>query len=225
MPVLWKNRNKPENQSVEVAAGAVEPGPSDVGRYSTNREIAVVGETSRSSNATADGLRVSNRGTENWEKKEMNSIDRSAHLRPDVSHSSGAPTVIRAGLHLEGNIKTADDILLEGSIVGEVSANSITISAGATLSGNVSAATIIVDGVVEGVIRCIKLQVNTSGAVSGELHHSVMVVEAGAVIQGTVFRTEQRRQSPPVVVASVTGIADVGSVANQGKEGVEVVGG
>lgn len=120
----------------------------------------------------------------------------------DAGPASGAPTVIREGLRLEGNVHTHNDILLEGSIRGEVTANSITIAAGATLSGTVSAAVIVVDGTLEGVVRCIKLQVNTTGAVSGEIHHSVLVVEAGATIEGTVFRTERQTEAAPVVPVS-----------------------
>lgn len=118
------------------------------------------------------------------------SMNTSIRMPLEAANPANAPTVIRAGLHLEGNIRTTDDILLEGSVRGEVSANSITIAAGAFLSGNVSATVIVVDGTVEGLVRCLKLQVNTTGAVSGEIHHSILVVEAGASIEGTVFRTE-----------------------------------
>ena len=140
------------------------------------------------------------------EKPAMNTSYRMPFDRiGDPLSASGAPTVIRAGLHLEGNIRTSDDILLEGSVRGEVTANSITIATGATLSGTVSAAVIVVDGTVEGVIRCMKLQVNTNGAVSGEIHHSVLVVEAGAAIEGTVFRTE--RSAEPAVSSMVAPVA------------------
>lgn len=134
------------------------------------------------------------------EKPAMNT---SIRLPLEPAMSSGAPTVIRAGLHLDGNIRTTDDILLEGSIRGEVTANSITVAAGATLSGNVSATVIVVDGMIEGVVRCLKLQVNTTGAVSGEIHHSILVVEAGAAIEGTVFRTDRLVEEPAPVAAYV----------------------
>lgn len=139
------------------------------------------------------------------EKPSMNTsfrlpFDRSSAYGDDAA---GAPTVIRAGLHLEGNIRTGDDILLEGSIRGDVVANSITVAAGATLSGTVSAAVIVVDGTIEGVVRCIKLQVNTTGSVSGEIHHSVLVVEAGAAIEGTVFRSDRSHEEQAQVVAAV----------------------
>lgn len=135
------------------------------------------------------------------EKPAMNT---SIRLPLEPAMSSGAPTVIRAGLHLDGNIRTTDDILLEGSIRGEVTANSITVAAGATLSGNVSATVIVVDGMIEGVVRCLKLQVNTTGAVSGEIHHSILVVEAGAAIEGTVFRTDRLVEEPAPVAAFVS---------------------
>lgn len=131
------------------------------------------------------------------EKLTVNSLIR---LPSEPNATSGAPSVIRAGLHLEGNIRTPNDIVLEGSVRGEVSANSITVAAGASLSGNVSAAVIVVDGVLEGVIRCIKLQINTTGSVSGEIHHSTLVVEAGAAIEGALFRSDRAsgEQHPPV---------------------------
>lgn len=128
-------------------------------------------------------------------------MNTSIRLPLEPAQSAGAPTVIRAGLHLDGNIRTANDILLEGSVRGEVIANSITVAAGATLSGNVSATVIVVDGVVEGVVRCLKLQVNTTGTVSGEIHHSILVVEAGAAIEGTVFRTDRVVEEPAPVVS------------------------
>ena len=42
-----------------------------------------------------------------------------------------------------------------------------------------------------------KLQVNTTGSVSGEIHHSILVVEAGAAIEGTVFRTDSAAHFAP----------------------------
>jgi|GEM_PF-2197391 cytoskeletal protein CcmA (bactofilin family) len=132
------------------------------------------------------------------EEIKMNTPARTSFDRNGAADSnSTSPTVIRAGLHLEGNIRTVNDILLEGSVRGDVSANSITVATGASLSGTVSATVIIVDGTIEGVVNCMKLQVNTTGSVSGEIHHSILVVEAGAAIEGTVFRTDSAAHFAP----------------------------
>jgi cytoskeletal protein CcmA (bactofilin family) len=162
---------------MSVSAASEITGATDVSQIN-NHEAIILTET----NLETGGA---------LESRLMNADMKSSYKLAGVGHSTGAPTIIRAGLHLEGSIKTADDILLEGTLRGEVVANSITIAAGATLSGSVSASVIVVDGSLDGVVRCIKLQVNTTGAVSGEIHNKVLVVESGAVIEGSVFRNEK----------------------------------
>lgn len=206
MARLWGRKGSSNGAKED---GQNEPGDSgaDASPINDAGDTITQGDTAPDDGASHDSTDVARPVGVGLEKSAMNTTIRSPFTRHEAGSSSGAPTVIRAGLHLEGNIRTADDILLEGSVRGEVTANSITVAAGATLSGNVSAAVIIIDGLVEGVVRCIKLQVNTTGAVAGEIHHSVMVVEAGASIQGTVFRTERHSEvteSASAVTPTVT---------------------
>ena len=117
---------------------------------------------------------------------------------------NGAPTIIRAGLQIDGNIKTSSDILLEGEINGEVRANSITVAAGSRLKGSIFAAMVIVDGEVEGIVKCMKLQVNTTGSVSGEIYHSILVVEAGGKIDGKIVRQEKEQPTATRLISDET---------------------
>ncbi|AWB50691.1 hypothetical protein HYN69_19100 (plasmid) [Gemmobacter aquarius] len=173
--------------------GTRNDGRSEIEKPIDNNELGVASLRSETSSAVeVDELHKPAAVNESISiSTEKITVNSSTRMPVQATTSSSEPTVIRAGLHLEGNIRTANDVLLEGSVRGEVSANSITISAGASLSGIVSATTIVVDGVVEGVIRCLKLQVNTTGSISGEIHHSILVVEAGAIIEGTVFRSDR----------------------------------
>jgi cytoskeletal protein CcmA (bactofilin family) len=85
-----------------------------------------------------------------------------------------------------------------------VRANSITIAAGSRLKGSIYATMVIVDGDVEGMVKCMKLQVNTTGSVSGEIYHSILVVESGGKIDGKIVRQEKEQPAPTRLLADET---------------------
>jgi cytoskeletal protein CcmA (bactofilin family) len=210
MTKLWQRKPK----SVIVKAGGTELVESN--SVSLDHLVA---PTDNSIHKSEIGMDLKQDETENgaWKRGSsgngiIEKISRTHSGLIEAGSSSAAPTIIRSGLHLQGNIRTTSDILLEGSIEGEVVANTVTIAAGAKLVGNVTASVIVVDGSLEGVVACVKLQVNTTGKVAGELHQRVLVVEAGASVEGSVFRTTEsvvQDLSEPEVVVELFGPNDV----------------
>lgn len=100
-------------------------------------------------------------------------------------------SIVRAGVVIEGEFVSPDDIVVEGTINGHVRANNITVAAGATILGTVDAAVVTVDGQVKGEVHCTRLQVNTGGCVEGKIVHAILVVEPGASIEATIHRRAQ----------------------------------
>lgn len=100
-------------------------------------------------------------------------------------------SIVRAGVVIEGEFVTPDDVLIEGTINGHVRANNITVAAGATIVGTVDAAVLTVDGKIKGDVNCTRLQVNTGGCVEGKIVHAILVVEPGANIEAAVHRKSQ----------------------------------
>lgn len=115
----------------------------------------------------------------------------------------GGITVIRSGAVFNGRMRTSDDVHIEGVIEGELYANSVTVAEGAVIRGTISADLVRVRGTVEGTVECVKLQIDCTGHVSGDIHHALMVVEAGAIIDGNVYRSDQTSSQRSVQVVPI----------------------
>lgn len=97
-------------------------------------------------------------------------------------------TVIHAGMRVEGKLITSGDVLIEGTVSGEVRGCVITIANGAKVLGKVSADEVVIDGTIEGTVTCIKLRINTDATAKGEFTQSILSVSPGAMFEGTIHQ-------------------------------------
>ncbi len=61
-----------------------------------------------------------------------------------------SPTIIGAGCHLDGNIKTDHNVQIHGSVKGNIVADTIVIGRGAIINGNIRANTLFLHGNLQG---------------------------------------------------------------------------
>lgn len=103
--------------------------------------------------------------------------------RPDVTES-----VIGADLAIEGAITGNGNVRLAGRFTGDVTVDgTVTIEAGAKLSGGVRAVTVAIAGELEGnVIEATRVDVHASGAVTGDLKADTLTLAAGSRVRGHV---------------------------------------
>ncbi|MGC8762637.1 MAG: bactofilin family protein [Acidobacteriota bacterium] len=101
-------------------------------------------------------------------------------------------TRIDAGSRLKGTLETADDLLLEGVLVGEVRSTArVVIARGARLEGPLSARDVEVGGTVEGPVTATGwVAIRSGGRVAGDIRAGHILVEDGAVVQGRVLAGE-----------------------------------
>lgn len=104
-------------------------------------------------------------------------------------------TIVRSGVLIEGEFSSPDDILIEGTVKGNVRANLVIVEDGAFILGAIDASVVMVRGRVEGEVNCTRLQVSTGGSVQGTICHSILVVEPGATIEGSVSRKKSSSYS------------------------------
>ena len=58
---------------------------------------------------------------------------------PAASMTSGEPSVISADLKLIGNVHSAGDVQVDGTIEGDINSRSLTVGAGARIDGSITA--------------------------------------------------------------------------------------
>jgi cytoskeletal protein CcmA (bactofilin family) len=99
-----------------------------------------------------------------------------------------ASTVIGAGITVEGDITTDEDVVVEGTIRGKLSAKEgVTIEHGATVEADVVSGSLVVAGALTGNITATERVDLQSGArVIGNVKASRVTIADGAQFKGNV---------------------------------------
>ena len=104
--------------------------------------------------------------------------------------NSRIETLIAAGTRIEGNMFVSGGVHLEGTVVGNVTAEQgvaavLSIAPKGLVEGCVDVPRVIVHGEVRGDIRARdKVELGPTAKVSGDVSYGVIEMAAGAVIQG-----------------------------------------
>jgi cytoskeletal protein CcmA (bactofilin family) len=101
--------------------------------------------------------------------------------RPD-----GPESLIDAASSIDGVFTVGHHLRIEGEAKGEIICQgTVTIADGARVSAKVSAASVIVAGMLEGEIVCReRLQILPSGRVSGTVTTGSLIIQEGALYEG-----------------------------------------
>ncbi|MEL6235348.1 MAG: polymer-forming cytoskeletal protein [Pseudomonadota bacterium] len=100
------------------------------------------------------------------------------------------PSVLSSDLTVRGNVLTAGDIQVEGTVEGDIRAHLLTVGETATIKGEVVADDVVVNGRVMGRLRGIKVRLTSSARVEGDIIHKTIAIESGAHFEGSVSRAE-----------------------------------
>ncbi len=110
--------------------------------------------------------------------------------------SSSAPaakppaSVLSSDLTVVGNLKTAGDIQIEGTVEGDIRAHLLTVGEGATVKGECMADDVVVNGRIIGKVRGLKVRLTATARVEGDIIHKTIAIESGAHFEGSVQRQE-----------------------------------
>jgi len=134
---------------------------------------------------------------------------------PSSSHATiGASTVssraaacISQGIKIKGEVTGSEDLFVDGVVDGKLSLTngSLTIGPNGTVKADVTAREVIVRGKVEGkVTGRDKVQLSSTGEVTGEVQTDRLAIEDGALLRGKVEAGRQPSKISEVKAASAT---------------------
>jgi cytoskeletal protein CcmA (bactofilin family) len=112
-----------------------------------------------------------------------------------------APSWVTSGIKIKGEISGREDLFLDGAFEGKIhiADGSFTVGLNARVNAEIEAREIIVRGEVIGTLKAgERVQVWSTGSVTGDMETRGIVIEEGAVLRGKVeLRQKDQPPQPP----------------------------
>ena len=155
-------------------------------------------------------------------------MNKSQSVGGTVGQSTAAPraeeSVISAGLKVVGNLESEGDIVIAGTVEGDINSHGLTISQGATVKGSIKAEVVTVLGIVQGEVNARSVGIAKTGEMTGDVIYGSLAIEDGAIIDGNCRHAKNDGDAKVSKLKAVEGgatqtpVADVASDAVKEKE-------
>ena len=108
-------------------------------------------------------------------------------------------TMIAKSTHIEGEIKGAGEVRIEGTIKGRIDCSAtVFIDQNGQVEGEIKAETVIIAGTVKGdILGSQKLELTQTARVEGDITSPRILIREGATFQGQVFMTGRKGPKKP----------------------------
>lgn len=117
-------------------------------------------------------------------------------------------SLIAEGSKIEGNFDFTDGLRIDGTLIGNVSAKTdlasiLVISESATVTGEIKADHIIINGMVNGPVYArVLLELQPKARIFGDVHYQALEMHQGATITGQLRPNTESEQKPTLKLAS-----------------------
>ncbi len=95
---------------------------------------------------------------------------------PSTPRAKPPASVLSSDLTVKGNLKTAGDIQIEGTVEGDIRAHLLTVGEGATVRGECIADDVVVNGRIIGRVRGLKVRLTSTARVEGDIIHKTIAI-------------------------------------------------
>jgi cytoskeletal protein CcmA (bactofilin family) len=103
-------------------------------------------------------------------------------------------TLISEGCILDGNLKAPAYARIDGHITGDIIVDEgLILGEKGSIQGNVITKEMVVYGIVNGNLQTNSLEIKASGKVTGEIRTQTLMVENGAVYNGSLSMTQNNK--------------------------------
>ncbi len=100
---------------------------------------------------------------------------------------AGQTLTVGAGIRLEGEITNCQILIVEGQLDGSAKSSVLQIADGGAFNGEAEIETAVVSGCFEGKLTATqRLEIRSSGRVSGDISYAAIAIEAGGQISGNI---------------------------------------
>ena len=107
-----------------------------------------------------------------------------APAEPSQPRKLTAASLVAEDVVMRGNIATAGDLHLDGTVEGDLAAGRLTIGESGVVIGTIQAESIDIRGRVKGTISARQVRLWATARVDGDISHAELSIETGAHFEG-----------------------------------------
>ena len=98
------------------------------------------------------------------------------------------PSIISSDMVIRGELTGAGDLQIEGKVYGRIDVGHLVLADGGVVEGEIVAKAVRISGALTGTISAASVTLSSTAKVQGDITHDVLVMEAGAQLEGAVRR-------------------------------------
>lgn len=130
-------------------------------------------------------------------------------VRKPMSAPRAGGSAIGSGLIVDGNVTGTGELMLDGTVRGDVKCSHLIVGESGNIEGKVEAESIEVRGRILGAITGKQIKLQATAYVEGDITHEQLAIDVGAYFQGRCLQT--RRAEAPAPAAPSSPAADFGT--------------
>jgi len=100
------------------------------------------------------------------------------------------PSMIGPDVTILGNLISNGEIQIDGEVKGDLHGTHIVVGEKARIHGGVTGEEVVIRGHVNGSVRGLKVMLQSSSHVEGDIHHQSFAIEQGAYFEGKSRRSD-----------------------------------
>src|SRR6266576_3733499 len=160
---------------------------------------------------------------EMWKKEDAKPEGVSDHSATPANSatSSSAAAGISQGIRIKGEVTGSEDLFVDGMVEGKLSLTTnscLTVGPNGHVKADVLAREVIVRGKIEGKVTGLdKVQLWSTGHVTGEVQTDRLTIEDGALLRGRVEAGKQPTKTAEIKASAATASAAPSATASTGK--------
>ena len=110
------------------------------------------------------------------------------------AHEKQSPTIIGAGCKLTGDIKTDHTVQIHGTIVGNVTAETVIIGRGGKVTGRVTATNLFLHGTLDGPATVNTANMYSAAQMTGVLAYYTLNIAANTALECKLTRRKDSKE-------------------------------
>lgn len=110
------------------------------------------------------------------------------------SDEKQSPTIIGAGCHLDGNIKTDHTVQIHGSVDGDIIADTVVIGRGGTVTGNITTQTLFLHGALDGDAHVNVANIFSNAKMKGTLNYKTLNITANTGLECKLAKKKEDKK-------------------------------